>query len=423
MTKTNRTVNNLYFLYDLMFLFPFFSGGFPEYVCIGFCVLLICILITHINKNKFILLNLNLQSMSIVIFTAAYLIALPFAVDWGAALVGFFKFLPLLPFMLIIMQISPEAKHNLLLTVPFAGAVLTVFGAPMYFFEPLYSNFYTNYRFHGGFGYANTFAIFLLCGLIITIFSFSSFHKKWIPPLIAAILITGLLLSGSRTVFIITAILIAALSFKLKFARKFVFPAFAVLAAAAAAYAYFSDNLTNVAHYLTSFLDSKTLVIRFVYYYDALPLIIKHPFGLGYNGYKYIQYSIQSTVYSVAFIHNEYLQFLLDIGWIPAILFFVGWIKSLISRNTSMLQKFLLAAIGLHIFLDFDLQFLSVFCIAVLCFDFEKGKHFKFEFPSKTVISKKSKNIKNNCTVSTGKDLTISKNKFLLLAIKILSFF
>lgn len=72
--------------------------------------------------------------MSIVIFTAAYLIALPFAVDWGAALVGFFKFLPLLPFMLIIMQISPEAKHNLLLTVPFAGAVLTVFGAHMYFF-------------------------------------------------------------------------------------------------------------------------------------------------------------------------------------------------------------------------------------------------------------------------------------------------
>ena len=66
-----------------------------------------------------------------------------------------------------------------------------------------------------------------------------------------------------------------------------------------------------------SFTES-TFVGRFLYYMDALPQILRRPFGMGYMGYYYDQLSVQTGVYSVMYLHNDLFQLVLDTGWIPA---------------------------------------------------------------------------------------------------------
>ena len=41
--------------------------------------------------------------------------------------------------------------------------------------------------------------------------------------------------------------------------------------------------------FLTTSLHSSTLLGRLLYAQDALPVILRHPFGLGYRSYTYMQ--------------------------------------------------------------------------------------------------------------------------------------
>ena len=124
-----------------------------------------------------------------------------------------------------------------------------------------------------------------------------------------------------------------------------------------------------------------------MYYKDAFFVILKHPFGLGYMGYSYIQPQIQTGVYKTMYVHNDLLQFALDIGIIPMIVFIVCVFKNLINKQKFNLSKQILITIFLHILVDFDLQFLSIFLIFVSTLDIWKEREYQFEINKKVIAT------------------------------------
>ena len=145
---------------------------------------------------------------------------------------------------------------------------------------------------------------------------------------------------------------------------------------AVALYAFRSGNIGTFGRFLTISVKESTFVGRLLYFQDALPVVLRHPFGLGYMGYYYIQQSIQTGIYAVRFAHNDFLQILLDVGWIPFLLFLMAIIKTICSKKTAVYKKIILVVISLHGCFDFDLQFIAVFFVLLLFTEYDTGKKY-----------------------------------------------
>ncbi|MGC5327754.1 O-antigen ligase family protein [Brevibacillus sp. SYSU BS000544] len=66
-----------------------------------------------------------------------------------------------------------------------------------------------------------------------------------------------------------------------------------------------------------------SLRIRLIYYWDAIRMILDHPFlGVGVDGWSKLQYQYQTAFYSVQHVHNHLLQLWLDAGILPV----MGWV-------------------------------------------------------------------------------------------------
>ena len=100
------------------------------------------------------------------------------------------------------------------------------------------------------------------------------------------------------------------------------------------------------------------------------------PIENGYMGYYYIQQSVQTGVYSVMYIHNDFLQLFLDVGWLPALLFTAAIIKSIFCGKKPLYKRVILAVTALHCCFDFDLQFIAVFMLLLLFTDYGTGKEY-----------------------------------------------
>ncbi len=96
-------------------------------------------------------------------------------------------------------------------------------------------------------------------------------------------------------------------------------------------------------------------------------------------GYSYKVYEVQTGMYYTKFVHNDYLQMALDIGIIPLIIFLVIVVKSLISKQNIKLNKIIIIAIMSHMFMEFDLQFMIIFYILILCLDEKNYKTYEIK--------------------------------------------
>ena len=73
-------------------------------------------------------------------------------------------------------------------------------------------------------------------------------------------------------------------------------------------------NLYGMSRFLKLGINASTLQGRLLYWEDAIKMLAKRPAGLGYMGYFYFQQAEQTGVYSVRFVHNEWIQWVLDYG-------------------------------------------------------------------------------------------------------------
>ncbi len=366
--EKTKNINSLSLVIALLSLV---GGGFFEYSSALCSVVLGVLLIVKIARQGNVKININISSIGVFALVFFYGICAFWAVDSGMAIIGFIKFLPLILFSLILMQ-GGGVKLSFL---PYFAAGITAVSAVLAQIPQLEAQFLVAGRLSGLFQYPNTFALFLLVAELILI---NNFKNKWFNYITLALLIFGIFYSGSRTGFILAAVfnIMTIKSLKNRILKWSILGGIILLIFGVAIYGVATNGFSTFARFLTISFTESTFLGRILYFKDALPLIANHPLGLGYMGYYYLQPTIQTGVYNVMYIHNDFLQLLLDIGWLPTVLFTAALLKSLCSKRLPRVNKWIIAAIALHSCFDFNLQFISVWLILLSVMDWDGGKEF-----------------------------------------------
>ena len=377
MSKIKKFVSETYASYWVLLLALVISGGFNEYISCALSTIISILMIVKIVRNKIFIVNINIVSVSVAVIALFYLISCFYAIDSGMAFVGFLKFLPVLLYMLLLMQYK-RVKEQLIGLLPYTALVLGVLSL-IFAYIPVTRHYFTvSSRLAGFFQYPNTFALFLLIGELILL---SKNKMKATEIISASLLIVLLLFTGSRAVFVLAVVSNFLIIFlkKGKKSKVILCTVLALLVVTVISILPLLQNTEIFSRYFSISFNESTFIGRFLYYTDAFPVILKHPFGLGYMGYYYIQQSIQTGLYSVKFIHNDILQILLDIGWIPCLLFVIGVIKSFLGKNKLLSRRIILLTFFLHCIFDFDLQFTAMFFVLLLFIDYDEGKRLEIQ--------------------------------------------
>lgn len=350
-------------------------GLYHEYLSAIYSVILSIRIIQLIIKTKKIVFKLNSVSIFVAVMMLGYIVSCLWAVDSGVTLFGFLKFLPIFLFLILCFQ-EKTRSEDILNVLPYLMAFITIITAILMSFKRFERLFSVAGRLAGTFQYSNTYAVLCLICIIIVL---ADKKINWINISISIILILGILYSGSRTVFVLMGITIIVLFFRMKDKKIKCFLAIASIGAISifVLYAIIMDNIDIVSRFLKISLGESTFVGRLLYWHDALPQIVRHPFGTGYMGYFFSQAAFKTGVYSVRFVHNDFLQLLLDVGWIPFVLLCTTIVKTIFSKTVSFTRKFSLLIFSAHMFFDFDLQFVAMFIIFILLLDWDSGKEYK----------------------------------------------
>lgn len=227
-------------------------------------------------------------------------------------------------------------------------------------------------RLAGFFQYPNTYALFMLICLVIAVDKLNWDKIDWLWCAYAGIAVFGIIMSGSRTVLLLMLVLGAWYCVKRKLPGKVLL--MAAGGCAVLVVLLWSTGVGKEVLIRVFSTNGSTFWGRLLYMKDAAGMILTHPFGLGYYGYHYLQTSCQTGVYSVVSVHNELLQLLLDVGILPAILFYGMLVKSCISKNVSGRNRLLLLIVILHSLFDYDFQFLVIGMVVILLLEDENVK-------------------------------------------------
>lgn len=348
-------------------------GGFHEAVAAGLSVLLTAALTVRLWRKGSLTVYGNLTSLAVAVAAVGYGVTALWAVDAGAAPVGFLKFLPVCLYLLLLMQ-EENGAQRARQVLPYGAAVLTLVAAVGMQIPGLSHWFSVAGRLAGPFQYPNTFALFLLVAELLIV---SKPRHRWPDAAVAAVLVFGLLYTGSRTVLLLGIAANILMLFlvgnrRLRLAVLIGLGGVAVLVALAAL--AFPETAAVFTRLLTVSVGESTFLGRFLYMQDALPLLLRYPFGTGYLGYHYLQQSIQTGVYAVRSVHNDFLQLMLDVGILPGLLFVAAVVRGFFSKTRPLAHKVILGVVCLHLSFDFDLQFTAMWFVLLLFMDVRTGK-------------------------------------------------
>lgn len=324
-------------------------------------------LIAETLENKRFRVRKDLLTSSVVAVSLGYALTCLWGIDRGMAFVGFVKYLPVLLYLLCMQQ--EDRVSNAEDMLPWAGTAMVLISAVGMQFSGGQELFGVAGRLAGFFQYPNTFAAFLLvCQLLMM----KKQGKKILDYVLLTGLIAGLLYTGSRTVFVLAIVSNAAMLLSMT-RKKVRIISLTVMGGICILGLLLALNPHSVLHrYLSISLTESTFVGRILYWTDALPLLLKYPFGMGCMGYYYIQQSVQTGVYTVAYVHNDFLQLLLDIGILPAGLFIGTVIAWFFKKTVSAADKIIVGTLCLHCLFDFDLQFGGMFFLLLWLLSREK---------------------------------------------------
>lgn len=376
--------------FKALFISSFFAFGlFYESIACIYCGAFGCLYAVMAIRRKKLVFYRNLQSVTICVIVLMYLLTCIYGVDAGMGWIGFLKNLTILFFLCCAMQLTEKERESMLAYIPMIGSVMTLTGIVAYGISPIREIFYTADRLGSFFQYANVFALFCLMGLILLTGEESGKGRnKWLQILQTGLLILGIFLSGSRTVMLLMLAVCVVQGIRKKEWRIPIAIILILMFAAAGIYVAATGNMQNLGRFLTTSLGSSTFLGRILYVKDGIRLILRHPFGLGYLGYYFMEPQIQTGIYSVRYIHNDVLQMALDVGVIPAILFLWMLGRNIFGRGGKFEKRLLVAVIGLHCLVDFDLEFTSIWFILILAMNLYRGREINIAAGEKTAFYK-----------------------------------
>ncbi len=367
----------------LMIIAPFFIGLAPDGWALLFTTVLTGILIYLVNTRKQLTLLKSRSLYGYLFILTGSCLSLFTSISRGDACTGILRILSLGIWLLVIMQYSEEERDTALDYIPSVSILMLVISAIIYVIADLrwlVSN--GNGRMAGFFQYANTFALYLLVSMLI--YAKRGMKEDGIVKgtIYLFILAAGILWSGSRFTLVMLACVLLIESITDKDIRK---PFLIVLAAALAVILIVS--LTGISgNPVTRIFTAtqSTLYGRFIYWKDALTEIARYPLGLGYKGFYLIEPAVQTAPYTVRFVHNDFLQVMLDYGWIAG----AGMIFTAVTMIIHAKKEYRAAVIVIfvHALFDFDLQFMVICWILALMISFKDKKEIQNTVPV-TVIS------------------------------------
>lgn len=357
-------------------LFPFIIGLFYEFSSYFSGMILTFFLVYIIIKNKQIRFFMNFSFISIIMVNILYFTSIFYSIDKGMSFIGFLKFLPTIIFIIILMQFEKEKIEELLKFIPTSGVFMIFICILCKPIKGLEEFFYMNKRLGGFFQYSNTCALFFLMGVIVIAYNENLCKKDYIQLII---LLLGILLTGSRSVFIFTLLSFLIIAISNKKVRKGLIIIFSLLILVTLIYVFISKDYSALGRFLTISVNSSTLLGRLLYYKDGLKLILEKPFGLGYMGYFYMEPKIQTGVYIIRYIHNDFLQLALDAGILASIFVLASMAISFFSKNTSKVKRHLILIIFLGGVVDFNFQFLIIPFILIMTLNIHTGNEVIIE--------------------------------------------
>ena len=348
-------------LYLFLFFMPFLVGGYLVFSsALAACFLLFFLCRKAEKEAKKEAFDQTFPALALL--PVIFLLAGFWGVDRGQAAFGFVKFVPLPLFLLALRRIPAGKRERLWDAVPAGGWIMTIVSILLWCTPSLREWVQVNGRLAGFFQYPNTYAVYLLCGILL-LAGREAGQKRWYLaeyPVLAA----GILLSGSRTAIgLAVAATVLLLHKRGKGSIRRIFPVLAGGSILALALFAATGNLAVLKRYAVLPLQSSTFLGRLLYAADALPVVAGHPLGLGYEGYRFLQGSFQSGVYAVRHVHNELLQLLLDVGWLPAVVLLYALWKTF--GRLGFHKRMVFSVLLLHSLFDFDFQFLSIGLILV----------------------------------------------------------
>lgn len=343
-------------------------GGFYEYTAYLSGIFLCLFLLWLWKRRGQLSFCFNITGIALAVLCLGYGLAVFWGVDRGMSFLGFLKVIPLLLFLLTVMQFTVQEKAEILKAVPWTGLLILGISMGAFVTGIGKSVFFLSGRLGGSFQYSNTMALYFLLGMVIL---FYLEKKRGRYRFFVFCLYMGILFTGSRSVFFLGALWLVFIGIKEKKHRWFHLLLLVLSGTAGILYVSFTGDYQNIGRFLTSSLHSSTFLGRILYWNDGIRILADHPLGLGYRGFSYIQGLYQTGVYQVQFIHNEYLQFMLDAGVLPGLFFTAALVRELFSGGKLPVQRMILILTAVHCLMDFDLQFLVMFCLLLLCADTE----------------------------------------------------
>lgn len=372
---------------------PFFLLIILTFSCIAgggyFCwtsallsiVLLIAIIFVLMRADTYhISCDLNLAAIAVL--ALGYFITGLWAVDSGMSLMGGIKFLPVCLFFFLMCQ-ALDQRERLICFLPVMGSLMTIISIVMRQIPQLRTYVVVARRLAGFFQYPNTYALFMLICLLISLFQIDMKKADWQAVIHIVIALLGIYLSGSRTVMVLAACTVLLVLILKKELRKYGILCLLVFVILMTVLAFCGYGDGIISRMLPTAKNSSTFWGRLLYAQDAVKMIVAHPFGMGYYGYYFVQQEIQTGVYSVVNVHNGLLQIMLDIGVLPALLLYGAIIRSIISNKLSVRNRVILAVTMLHSLFDFDLQFLAIYFIVLLFLELRNVKEIKTTMSAK----------------------------------------
>lgn len=353
-------------LYWIMIASVLLFGGFYDWAAalLGAAV---CVMgIWRVKKTKRYVCVNEKWFLLIITMELCYIVSMITAVDKGMNLIGIVRFIPVVFWAILVRQYSKEERENTLNAIPLIGCITIIVGIIAFLIPKLRDWFWAAERLGGFFQYSNTCAIFFLLGMMLL-----DKKEDKISGIQWTILFWGILLTGSRVVMIllVCVLLVQLFQKKIEKPKKMLICINVLLAIIAAVWVVgLTGSYQNLARLATVFTSNSTFYGRLLYWKDALDLILHHPLGLGWKGYYYMQPAIQTGVYTTVYVHNDLLQCFLDGGWIAGVAFGSLMLWGL---RTSK-YKGMLAILLLHSIVDIDFQYISIWFIAILLFDFKE---------------------------------------------------
>lgn len=387
MTKAKQNIL-YYFLAFVLTLSGVAVGGYFCYVSALLSIVLMILIVYQLTRTGKFCLACDINLAAVLIVTLGYFFVGLWATDSGMSLMGGIKFLPVLLYFFVLCQAIQE-KEQLIRLLPVFGSLMTLFSFAMMQFPTFRIYVSAAGRLAGFFQYPNTYALFMLVCMLVSVYRIEHVlpDKKtdWLHIVNISTAMLGIYLSGSRTVMVLSALAIFVLLLSRREMWKygiFCVGIVVVLAFGLILCGYgkeISDHLILISGNASTFWG------RLLYDRDAIKMIAAHPFGTGYYGYYFMQPEMQTGVYSVVNVHNEFFQIMLDIGILPALVMYGAILKSLFSKSIAARDRLVLLVMTLHSLFDYDFQFLVIFFVLLLFLEMRKIKQFRISMLTKTV--------------------------------------